>query len=81
MAEEKDAGWPKDRVEDIFNYHQPSELGIARIGEIREAAKAFARIILSHTPKCADQAASLRKVREAMMTANAAIVLEGRNIQ
>jgi hypothetical protein len=45
---------------------------------IRNAAKALAETITSHTPKCADQAAAIRKVREAVMTANAAIALEGK---
>ena len=45
---------------------------------IETGAKHFVAIILLHAPKCADQSAAIRKVREAMMTASAAIALEGR---
>lgn len=44
---------------------------------IREAAKVFAATILEHSPKCDDQAVAIRKVREAVMSANASIALKG----
>jgi hypothetical protein len=37
----------------------------------------FALAILDHTPACADQQAALRHVREALMTAHAAVALKG----
>jgi hypothetical protein len=37
----------------------------------------LAEAILENTPQCADQQAALRHVREAVMTANAAVALEG----
>lgn len=45
--------------------------------KIREAGKAFAEVIVAHTPSSADQTAAVRKVREAVMTANAAIACKG----
>jgi len=39
--------------------------------------KYFAHVIMEHTPVCADQTAAIRKIREAVMTANAAIALHG----
>jgi hypothetical protein len=45
---------------------------------IRVAARTFAGVLLRHTPVSADQSAALRKVREAVMTANASIALNGK---
>ena len=44
---------------------------------IRAGAKDFAQDILENTPSCADQSAAIRHLREAVMTANAAIALKG----
>lgn len=66
-------------LEHIFTYHPPSnEATVERYAHIRAAARAFAGVILEQTPEGADQSAALRKVREAVMTANAAIALDGR---
>jgi hypothetical protein len=64
-------------VSEVVSYHAPTELQIAQIGEIRKAAAVLLNAILEHCPPCADATAATRKVREAMMTANAAIVLKG----
>jgi hypothetical protein len=61
-----------------FTYHAPDDEQAGRYAEIREAAMEFATVILSNTPSSADQTAAIRKVREAVMTANAAIACEGR---
>lgn len=63
-------------VDDLFTYHQPNDDQIKRLNTIRSYAKSFAEVILMNTPKCADQTAALRKLRECVMTANASIVLE-----
>jgi hypothetical protein len=44
---------------------------------IRKKARELAETILEVTPMSADQQAALRHVREAVMTANAAIALKG----
>ena len=43
--------------------------------ETRAKAKEFAEAVLMFTPKSADQSAAIRKIREAVMTANAAIAI------
>lgn len=65
-------------LDHIFTYHCPNPVQQENYAKIREAAKAFAQVILDTTPNCADQTVAIRLVREAVMTANAAIALEGR---
>lgn len=67
----------RQNLESVFSYHKPTGDQPAHYEAIRAAAKAFAATILDHTPGCADQQAALRLVREAVMTANAAVALEG----
>ena len=62
-----------DEIERWFTYHAPKGDQAERYVRIREAAKLLAYEIRKSTPKSADQTAALRKVREAVMTANAAI--------
>ena len=45
---------------------------------LREAGRQFALVIIALTPPSPDQSAAIRKVREAVMTANAAIACGGR---
>jgi len=66
-----------DELQDIFTYHSPNDSQIPRYAAIRSAGLHLARAIVSCTHSCADQSAAIRKVREAVMTANAAIALEG----
>lgn len=60
-----------------FKYHPPTPDDVPRFNAITEAAAAFARVVMTNTPPCADQSAALRLVREARMTANAAIACKG----
>jgi hypothetical protein len=68
---------PSD-MENIFSYHPPTTGQLENYEAIRQAGKAFADAILANTPPSPDQSAAIRKVREAVMTANAAVALEGR---
>jgi hypothetical protein len=68
----------KDNVEDVFTYHSPKPGQPEKYTAVRGAAKLCAVAILEHVPACADQQAALRLLREAVMTANAAIALEGK---
>jgi len=61
----------------IVAHHSPDRDQIQRITAIRQAALNFLDVIDANCPRCADATAAKRKVREAMMTANAAIVLNG----
>ncbi len=62
----------------IFSYHAPEGEQNIQYEAIREAGKHFARVILECSPSCADQSAAIRKVRETVFTANAAVALKGR---
>ena len=66
-------------IENWFTYHVPGESQIESLKQIRAAAKNLARVILENTPTGADQAAAFRKLRECVMTANAAVALGGRD--
>lgn len=66
-----------DNVDGVFTYHAPSPEQLAAIANVRRAATEYAKEILRNCPRSADRTAALRKVRESMMTANAAIVLDG----
>jgi hypothetical protein len=66
----------QEQLDNWFTYH--SDLGdIPKYVAIREGAKAFARIIVDNSPPSADTTAAIRKLREAVMTANAAIACKG----
>lgn len=64
-------------LENIFTYHAPDKKDLEDYRAIREAAKVFAATILNHSPKCDDQSVAIRRVREAVMSANASIALKG----
>ena len=65
-------------LDHVFRYHSPKPDQIPRYQAIRAAGRELARVIFEHTQPCADQMAAIRKVREAVMTANAAIALDGK---
>ena len=67
----------KNKIEDLFSYHAPEGDQPQRYINIRTAAKALASVIVDNTPASADQTAAIRKLRECVMTANAAIALKG----
>lgn len=56
-----------------FQYHPPIGNQGERHAEVKKAAGVFARRIIELAPMSADRTAAIRKVREAMMTASAAI--------
>jgi hypothetical protein len=60
-----------------FSYHVPTEESLPQFKAIREAGLVFARVIVENTEASADQSAAIRKIREATMTANAAIACGG----
>ena len=66
----------RDEIKNIFTYHAPTNAQRDRYERLREEAKAFAFCIIECTPASADQSAAIRKLRECVMTANAAIALE-----
>lgn len=61
---------------DLFTYHKPTGDQPERYTQLRAKAKELADLILALTPAGAYQSAAIRKLRECVMTANAAIALE-----
>jgi hypothetical protein len=67
----------KANLENWFSYHNPQPDQIKKYAAIRDAALAFAEVVVENTPPCADQTAAVRKIREATFTANASIACNG----
>jgi hypothetical protein len=65
-------------VEDLFSYHAPKDDQPQKYEAVRAAAKQFAKVLIANTYASADQTAAIRLLRQAVMTANASIALEGR---
>lgn len=67
----------KAMLENWFTYHSPTPEQLPKYQAIRDAAHNLAEIIVENTLPSADQTAAVRKVREAVMTANASIACGG----
>lgn len=72
---------PSNRVNmtslgEMFLFHPPTEAQRESYLSIRAAALLFASAVYKHCPPCADTSAAIRKIREAVMTANAAVALD-----
>ena len=67
-----------DKIQNWFTYHPPSDGDIPKYKEVRNKALDLARTINSCCPDGADKSAAIRKVREAVMTANASIACCGK---
>jgi len=67
----------KDNIANWFTYHSPTPDQLPRYQKIRDKAKELAEVIVDNTPSSADQSASIRLLREAVMTANASIACGG----
>ena len=66
-----------EQLNDIFTYHNdPAKK--PNYKAINEAAKNLFRVIRDNCPDSADRSAAFRMIREARMTANAAIALDGK---
>jgi len=74
----EDPLWPD--LENWFTYHAPEVGDRTKYENIRAAGKEFAYTIVRNTPHSADRMAAIRKVREAVMTANAAIACKGASV-
>lgn len=66
-----------EKLPEIFKYHSPKGDQPKKYEMIRGKALELAELIVRETPPSADQTASIRLLRESVMTANAAIALEG----
>lgn len=60
-------------IEDAFMHHPPKGNQTERYEQIREAGKYFAIILARNAPVCKETHNAMRKIREAVMWANAGI--------
>jgi hypothetical protein len=67
----------KDQLSNWFTYHSPTPDQLPKYVAIRDAGLALATAIVNNTPSSADQTDAVRKIREAVMTANASIACGG----
>ena len=69
----------KERIDHWFTYHPPRDPDtVDSYRQLRDAARVFAHEVDRLVPDSADKTAAIRKIREAVMTANAAIACEGK---
>ncbi len=79
LKEKMQASYPsEDKLQNWFTYHPPTPEDVDRYKKVRDAALDFARVISAECPPGADATTAIRKVREAVMTANAAIACCGK---
>lgn len=71
------ADW--DRVVAMFAFHKPDEDQAARMELLRIRARVLMWGIFGSCPVGLERAAAVERLREAIMWANASIVLEGRD--
>ena len=67
----------KAMLENWFTYHSPTPEQLPKYLAIREAGKVFAEVVVANTPQSADQTATVRKIREAVMSENQSIACGG----
>jgi len=66
-----------EQLQNWFTYHSPSQEQLPKYQAIREAGLNLAQVIVANSPASADQTVAIRLIREACMTANAAIACGG----
>jgi hypothetical protein len=70
----------EEKVSELFTYHSPNAEQTQRYVTVRDAAKHLAMVLLHNVPAGADRTAAIRQLRECVMTANAAIALNGMSL-
>lgn len=73
----KPPGTTHEEIDAIFQYHAPVGDQPHRYERIRGGARNFAHMLLDTVPPGPDQSVAIRKLRECVMTANAAVALAG----
>lgn len=69
--------YSRAQLREIFTYHAPDADQQVAYEKLRNAAYDFAVALVELTPPSPDQTAAVRLLRQAVMTANAAIALGG----
>lgn len=67
-----------EQIYNWFSYHPPTAEQLLQYESIRASAREFADVINQVVPESADKTAAIRKLRECVMTANAAIACGGK---
>jgi hypothetical protein len=67
-----------EAIHEAFTYHAPTPEHIEAIQRVREALGHAFNVIRDVVPGCAEQTLAIRKLEEASMWANKAIVFDGR---
>jgi len=62
----------------VFSHHAATPEKLAHYDAIHVGARKFAEVILAHVPSSTDRSAALQLLREATMTACAAVALDGK---
>lgn len=68
----------QEQLDNWFTYHAPGPGDADRYEQLRAAGGQLARVICELCPPSADRTAAIRKVREAIFTANASIACGGK---
>lgn len=63
-------------LDNIYSYHKPSQSDITRHAAIRDAASAFAGVVLSNAGSGRERSLALTQIEQAMFWANAAVARE-----
>ncbi len=63
----------QQNINNWFVYHAPKSDQLNRYQELRDAGKQLAETILKNCPPSPDRTVAIRKIREAIMVANASI--------
>ena len=67
-----------DEIDSLFALHEVTPETRHKYEAIRMAAREFARVVHANTPRCADQTAAIRKIREAASLSYDAVTLNGK---
>ncbi len=68
----------EEQLNNWFTYHAPGPNDAERYEKLRAAGGVLATVIYDLCPPSADRTAAIRKVREAIFTANASIACGGK---
>lgn len=65
-------------INEAFAYHAPTLEQITAMQAVREALSKAMDVIRANVPSCAEQTLAIRKLEEASMWSNKAIVFDGK---
>jgi hypothetical protein len=68
----------QEQLNNWFSYHPPIADQAGRYERIRAAGKVFAEVLVLECPDSADRTVAIRKIREAVYSANASIACGGK---